>query len=435
MLQNIFSATLFYQYISELCIVIPTTNLILTITIKILKFIKISHHTILLMKLSYFTPLIVTAAAFVTACGSQNAQTNLTKSGLDPQNFENEYNSKATHLYTLTNQAGTEVCITNFGGRIVSLMVPDRDGNLKDVVLGMDSVAAYFPENNQTDFGAAIGRYANRIDHGRLPIDNDTIQLPVNNFGHCLHGGPTGWQYQVYDAQQPNDSTLVLTMLSPDGDNNFPGNLTAQVTYTLTADNKVDIAYTATTDKPTVINMTNHSYFNLTGDPAKGVENDILQINATTYTPVDSTYMTTSEILPVADTPMDFTTPKAVGKDIAMTDFDQIKNGNGYDHNWVLDSKGDISVPAAILTSPVSGITLTVYTDEPGIQFYSGNFLDGSVTGKNNKTYNQHAALCLETQHYPDSPNKPEWPSTMLRPGETYNSHTIFAFSVTPTAE
>lgn len=380
------------------------------------------------MKFSTLTLLFV-AGISLASCGSQKSDTSLTKSGLNPANFENEYNGKATHLYTLTNPAGSEVCVTNFGGRIVSIMMPDRDGNLRDVVLGMDSVAAYFPENNQTDFGAAIGRYANRIDHGRLPIDNDTIQLPVNNFGHCLHGGPTGWQYQVYDAEQPNDSTVILTMQSPDGDNNFPGNLTAKVTYTLTSDNKIDIDYTATTDKPTVINMTNHSYFNLAGDPAKGVENDIFYINAATYTPVDSTYMTSGEILPVAGTPMDFTTPKAVGQDIAMTDFEQIKNGNGYDHNWVLDTNGSLSTPAAILTSPESGITLTVYTDEPGIQFYSGNFLDGTVTGKNGKVYNQHAALCLETQHYPDSPNKPQWPTTMLRPGETYNSHTTFAFS------
>ena len=374
----------------------------------------------------------VTLAALFTACGSQKEQPELTKSGLDPQNFENEYNGKATHLYSLTNNAGTEVCITNFGGRIVSIMVPDRDGNFHDVVLGMDSVAAYFPENNQSDFGAAIGRYANRIDHGRLVLDGDTVQLPVNNFGHCLHGGPTGWQYQVYDAEQPNDSTLVLTMQSPDGDNNFPGNLTAKVTYTLTSDNKVDIAYTATTHKTTVINMTNHSYFNLGGDPSKGVENDVLYINAANFTPVDSTYMTSGEILPVAGTPMDFTVAKPVGQDIAMMDYEQIKNGNGYDHNWVLDTKGDINAPAAILTSPENGIVLTVYTDEPGIQFYSGNFLDGTITGKNGKVYNQHAGMCLETQHYPDSPNKPEWPTTTLRPDETYNSHTVFAFSVAP---
>lgn len=365
-------------------------------------------------------------ALLLAACTNQNA--GKTASGLDPENFKAEYDGKPTALYTLANDNGMEACITNFGGRIVSLMVPGADGQLRDVVLGFDSIQAYFPENNQTDFCASIGRYANRIDHGRLPIDGDTIQLPTNNFGHCLHGGPTGWQYGVYEAQQPNDSTLVLTMHSPDGDNNFPGNVTATVTYTLTADNRLAIDYSATTDAPTVINMTNHAYFCLSGDPESTVADDMLQIHAATYTPVDSTYMTTGEILTVAGTPMDFTTPKAVGQDFRSFDFEQIKNGNGFDHNWILATNGDITLPAAVLTSPASGIRLTVYTTEPGIQFYSGNFLDGTIKGKGGKPYVQHAGLCLETQHYPDSPNKPEWPSTMLRPGETYESHTVFAF-------
>lgn len=360
-----------------------------------------------------------------TSCNQKEA--TLTKSGINPADFVGEYNGKPTALYTLENANGMEACITNFGGRIVSLMVPDRDGELRDVVLGFDSIAPYFPENNQTDFCASIGRYANRIDKGRFVIDGDTVQLPTNNFGHCLHGGPTGWQYQVYEAEQPNDSTLVLTIQSPDGDNNFPGNVTAKVTYTLSSDNRLGIDYEAVTDKPTVINMTNHAYFDLSGDPASTVESDVLQINASSFTPVDSTYMTTGEIRPVKDTPMDFTTPKAVGKDIAADD-EQVRNGNGFDHNWVLDTKGDINAPAAVLTSPASGIVLTVYTDEPGIQFYSGNFLDGTITGKKGKVYGQHAGLCLETQHYPDSPNKPEWPSTELRPGQTYRSHTVFAF-------
>ncbi|MDE6136731.1 MAG: galactose mutarotase [Muribaculaceae bacterium] len=377
------------------------------------------------MRLIHLAPLA--AAAIVAAC--QPAGGGLTKSGLDPEKFKSEAGGKPTALYTLSNQNGMEACITNYGGRIVSLMVPGSDGELRDVVLGFDSIQAYFPENNQTDFCASIGRYANRIDHGRLPIDGDTVQLPVNNFGHCLHGGPTGWQYQVYDATQPDDTTLVLTMHSPDGDNNFPGNVTATVTYTLRSDNSLAIDYSATTDAPTVINMTNHAYFCLSGDPERTVADDVLQITAATYTPGDSTYMTTGEILPVAGTPMDFTTPKPVGRDYALFDFKQVRNGNGFDHNWVLATEGDITLPAAVLTSPESGVTLTVYTTEPGIQFYSGNFLDGTIRGKRGKTYVQHAGLCLETQHYPDSPNKPEWPSTMLRPGETYESHTIFAFS------
>lgn len=377
------------------------------------------------MRLIHIAPLAI--AAIAASC--QPAGNGLTKSGLDPEKFKSEANGKPTALYTLTNENGMEACITNYGGRIVSLMVPCSDGALRDVVLGFDSIQAYFPENNQTDFCASIGRYANRIDHGRLPIDGDTIQLPVNNFGHCLHGGPTGWQYQVYEATQPDDTTLVLTMHSPDGDNNFPGNVTATVTYTLRSDNSLAIDYSATTDAPTVINMTNHAYFCLSGDPERTVADDVLQINAAAYTPVDSTYMTTGEILPVAGTPMDFTTPKPVGRDYALFDFDQVRNGNGFDHNWVLATEGDITLPAAVLTSPESGVTLTVYTTEPGIQFYSGNFLDGTIRGKGGKTYVQHAGLCLETQHYPDSPNKPEWPSTMLRPGETYESHTVFAFS------
>ena len=365
--------------------------------------------------------------AMLTAC-SQQPQSVLTKSGLDPQMFVDTVNGKPTSLYTITNAQGMEVCITNFGGRIVSIMVPDKNDSLRDVVLGFDNVADYV--NNPSDFGAAIGRYANRINKGKLVIDGDTIQLPINNFGHCLHGGPQGWQYQVYEGQKVNDSTLTMTMHSPDGDQNFPGAVTATVTYTLTSDNALDIRYDATTDKKTVINMTNHSYFNLSGDPSQPATDHILYVNADNYTPVDSTYMTTGEILPVKDTPMDFNTPKAVGQDIDKFDFVQLKNGNGYDHNWVLNTNGDIHQLAAKLTSPTSGISLEVYTNEPGIQVYSGNFLDGTLTGKKDIVYNKRASVCLETQHYPDSPNKPEWPSVILEPGQTYHSECIFKFTV-----
>ena len=373
--------------------------------------------------------MLAGASMVLTACNSNKEAAQTTLSGLDPQNFVSEYEGKPTALYTLKNSNGMEVCVTNFGGRIVSIMVPDRNGDLKDVVLGMDSVQAYFPENNQTDFGASIGRYANRINQGRIVIDGDTIQLPQNNFGHCLHGGPSGWQYKVYAAEQPNDSTVVLTMESPDGDNNFPGNVTAQVTYTLTADNAIDIAYKATTDKPTYINMTNHSYFNLNGDPTQPITNNILTVNASRYTPVDSTYMTTGEILDVTDTPMDFKNAKEVGAQIEEVDFEQIKFGNGYDHNWVLDTNRDDSQVAATLYSPATGIQLEVLTDEPGIQVYTGNFLDGTVTGKKGIVYNQRTGICLETQKYPDTPNKPEWPSALLKPGEPYTSHCVFRFS------
>lgn len=367
------------------------------------------------------------AALMLSACNSKPTQ-ELTLSGLNPVNFETTVNDAQTHLYTLKNKAGMEVCITNFGARIVSAMVPDKNGNMQDVVLGFDSIADYI--NIPSDFGASIGRYANRINQGRIVLDGDTIQLPQNNFGHCLHGGPKGWQYQVYEPKLIDDTTLELTRVSPDGDERFPGNLVAKVTYKLTDDNAIDIKYSATTDKKTVINMTNHSYFNLSGDPAKLATDHILYVNADNYTPVDSTFMTTGEIVTVKDTPMDFTTPKAVGQDINNYDFIQLKNGNGYDHNWVLNSNGDINQVAAKLTSPESGITLEVYTNEPGIQVYSGNFLDGTVTGKKGITYNQRASVCLETQHYPDSPNKAQWPSVVLEPGQTYNSECIFKFSV-----
>ena len=354
-------------------------------------------------------------------------QEGLTKSGLEPRHFRTEVDGKPTDLYVLTNKNGMEVCLTNFGGRIVSVMVPDRDGALKDVVLGFDSIQDYF--KYPTDFGASIGRYANRIKDGKITIDGETIQLPRNNYGHCLHGGMKGWQYKVYDARRIDSSTVVMTLHSPDGDENFPGNVTATVTFRLRDDNSIHIGYEAETDKKTIINMTNHSYFNLSGDASRSILDDVLYLNADAFTPVDSTFMTTGEIRPVAGTPMDFTTPKAIAADMDMSD-GQVKNGNGYDHNWVLNTKGDMTRVAARLTSPASGITLEVYTDEPGLQVYSGNFLDGSVKGKRGIAYRQRAAVCLETQHYPDSPNKPDWPSVELAPGQKYTSHCIYKFSV-----
>lgn len=372
--------------------------------------------------------LLAGIAALMLASCNQKPDTKLTLSGLNPADFQTTVNDSQTGLHALKNKAGMEVCITNFGGRIVSVMVPDKNGTMQDVVLGFDSIADYI--NIPSDFGASIGRYANRINQGRIVLNGDTIQLPQNNFGHCLHGGPKGWQYQVFDAKQIDETTLELTRFSPDGDENFPGNVTAKVLFKLTEDNAIDIKYSATTDKTTIINMTNHSYFNLSGNPAQAATDHILYVNADTYTPVDNTFMTTGEIAPVKDTPMDFTTPKAVGQDIANFDFDQLKNGNGYDHNWILNTQGDITRIAAKLTSPVSGITLEVYTNEPGIQVYTGNFLDGTVKGKKGTVYNQRASVCLETQHYPDSPNKPEWPSVVLESRQTYNSECIFKFSV-----
>ena len=364
----------------------------------------------------------------IVGCGQKNT-TTLTKSGLNPEDFNAERDGATTALYTLTNKAGMEVCITNFGGRIVSIMVPDRNGKLQDVVLGFDKIADYFPENNASDFGAAIGRYANRINQGRFTLDGTEYQLPQNNFQHCLHGGPTGWQYQVYECVEADATHVKLLRVSPDGDNNFPGEVKAYVTYTLTPDNKIDIAYEATTSAPTIINMTNHSYVNLSGDPNNPITDDLLCLNSTSFTPVDNTYMTTGEILPTENTPFDFRTLAVIGDRINADD-EQIRNGNGYDHNWVLDTQGDITKLAGLLYSPASGITLKLYTDEPGVQVYTGNFLDGTVTGKKGIVYKQRSAICLETQHYPDSPNKPQWPSVVLRPGETYHSHCIYAFSV-----
>ena len=374
-----------------------------------------------ILKLSVAALLLTLAA-----CGGKQQEVK-TASGLNPADFQTEVDGKQTALYTLTNANGMEVCITNFGGRIVSVMVPDRDGVMRDVVLGFDSIADYV--KYPSDFGATIGRYANRIGQGKFSLDGVDYQLPTNNYGHCLHGGPKGFQYRVFDAVQPDQHTLQLSYLAKDGEEGFPGNLNCQVTFTLTDDNAIDIHYAAETDKPTIVNMTNHSYFNLDGDPSQNNSEYLLTIDADNYTPVDSTFMTTGEIVPVEGTPMDFRQPVAVGARID-DDFDQLKNGLGYDHNWVLNTKGDDSRACATLLSPKTGIKLEVFTNEPGIQIYAGNFLDGTLRGKKGITYGRRASVCLETQKYPDTPNKPEWPTAVLRPGEKYDSHCIFRFSV-----
>ena len=365
------------------------------------------------------------AALLMAACTPKAEKA--TDSGLLQSNFRTEVDGKKTDLYILRNKNNMEVCITNFGGRIVSVMVPDKDGQMRDVVLGFDSIQDYI--SKPSDFGASIGRYANRINQGKFTLDGVEYQLPRNNYGHCLHGGPQGFQYRVYDAVQLNPQELQLTYVAKDGEEGFPGNITCKVLMKLTDDNAIDIQYEAETDKPTIVNMTNHSYFNLDGDAGSNAEH-LLTIDADYYTPVDSTFMTTGEIVPVEDTPMDFRTPMPVGERINDFDFVQLKNGNVYDHNWVLNAKGDINRRAASLKSQKTGIVLDVYTNEPGVQVYAGNFLDGSLTGKKGITYNQRASVCLETQKYPDTPNKPEWPSAVLRPGEKYMSQCIFKFSV-----
>lgn len=374
-------------------------------------------------------------AAIMTACGS--GEVPLTLSGLCPADFDTLINEKPVALYTLKNANGMEVCITNFGGRVVSVMVPDRNGKMTDVVLGYDNIAQYADaEHSPSDFGASIGRYANRINQGKIKVDGVEYQLPQNNFGHCLHGGPTGWQYQVYDAQLLDDHTLKLTLVSPDGDNGFPGTVTATTTYTVTEDNSLAIVMEATTDKTTVVNMTNHSYFNLNGTPEQNAMDMVLYINADQFTPSDSTYMTTGEILPVDNTPMDFRQPHAIRETIG-TDYDQLKNAMGYDHNWVLNTKGDDTQVAASLYSEQTGILLEMFTNEPGVQVYTGNFqgINGEIDipRKLGKHYPQQSSVCLESQKYPDSPNKMEqygFPNPYLKPGETYRSTVTYKFSI-----
>lgn len=366
---------------------------------------------------------------FLYACGAlTNSKENdkLTLSGLNPANFETEINQDSTHLYVLKNKNNMEVCVTNFGGRIVSMMVPDKTGNLRDVVLGFDSIQDYI--KYPSDFGATIGRYANRINQGRFILDGKEYQLPQNNYGHCLHGGPKGFQYVVFNGTQPNNQELKLAYMAKDMEEGFPGNLTCSVTMKLTDDNALELTYEAQTDQPTIINMTNHSYFNLDGTPQNGNGKHLLMVNADQYTPVDTTFMTNGEIVSVEGTPMDFRQPAMLETRLNQP-FEQLSNGHGIDHNWVLNTKGDLTKVCASLESPESGIKLEVFTDEPGIQSYSGNFLDGTLSGKKGIRYPKRASVCLETQKYPDTPNKPQWPSCVLRPGEKYLSHTTFKFS------
>ncbi|MBQ7811566.1 MAG: galactose mutarotase [Bacteroidales bacterium] len=364
------------------------------------------------------------AALCVSACTAGPA---MTLSGLDPKDFEGGCNGKATALYTLTNANGMEVCVTNFGGRLVSVMVPDRDGKMTDVILGFDNINDYMTK--PSDFGASIGRYANRIGGAAFELDGQTVTLDRNDGDNCLHGGAAGWQYQVYDAELIEPQTLKLTMVDPDGHMGFPGTVTAVVTYTLTDDNAIDISYSGTTDKPTVLSMTNHAYFNLSGNHAAEGTDQILYVNADKFTPADEKLIPTGEMRPVEGTPFDFRTPKAIGQDI-NADYDQLVLGNGYDHNWVLNTGGDISKLALSVYSPATGILLEEYTDQPGVQVYTGNFLTGEVAGKHGVKYPKRASVCIETQLFPDSPNKPEWPSATLRPGETYTHRCIYKFSV-----
>ena len=390
-----------------------------------------------------FKSIILSASAIALALTScaMDKKISQTTSGLNPEKFSATINGKQTSLYSMKNANGMEVCITNFGGRIVSICVPDKNGDMKDVVLGFDSVAQYADiAHNPSDFGAAIGRYANRINKGQITIDGKMIQLPKNNFGHCLHGGPQGWQYQVYDGAKVNDTTVTMTMNSKDGDANFPGNVKAIVTYVLHNNNSIEISYNATTDKKTVINMTNHSYFNLNGDPSKEGFNQVMYVNADKFTPSDRFYIPTGEIKDVAGTPMDFRVATAIANKYDPS-YDQIKNATGYDHNWCLNTfkngKGDDKTVAASLYSPKTGIFMEVFTNEPGIQVYTGNFQGTGISCKHGIKYPKHVSVCFESQKYPDSPTKFaaktkgwEISNPYLKPGEKYYSHLAYKFSV-----
>lgn len=378
------------------------------------------------------------AGLALMSCQKQS-DTQLTVSGLDPMAFDTVINEKQVKLYTLKNSNGMEVCITNYGGRVVSLVVPDKDGKPTDVVLGFDNIAQYADTlNSPSDYGSSVGRYANRINQGKITVDGKEYQLTQNDGKHCLHGGgATGWMNKVYDAEQIGDSILKLSLISPDGDNGFPGEVKVTTTYKVTADNMLDIVFEGETDKETIINMTNHNYYNLNGDLSKVGTDMILYVNADNFTPSDATYMTTGEVVSVEGTPMDFRTPHAIADSI-NSDYQQIKNATGYDHNWCLntykDGKGDDTQVCASLYSPKTGIFMEMYTNEPGVQVYTANFQgvgrDADIIRKHGLKYPKHVSVCLESQKYPDSPNKPEWVQPTLKPGEKYYSRAAYKFSI-----
>ncbi|MDB5150173.1 MAG: galactose-epimerase [Mucilaginibacter sp.] len=345
----------------------------------------------------------------------------------DSANFSADVQGQKVKLFTLKNNSGATVAITNYGGRLVSLLVPDKDGKATDVILGYDSLKSY-QKPKEPYFGAIIGRYGNRIAKGKFTLDGKAYQLDINDGVNTLHGGFKGFYGEVFSAKQLSASQLELTYVSKDGEGGYPGNLTATVVYTLGDDNSLKIEYKATTDKATVVNLTNHAYFNLNGAGSPTITDNVIQINADAFLPVDTTLIPTGKLQPVKGTPFDFTTSKTIGKDIGTAD-EQLKNGKGYDHNFVLN-KHDLTTPIATVKSTVTGITLEVFTDEPGLQFYSGNFLTGATkNGKGGKAYPYRSAFCLETQHFPDAPNQAAFASTVLKPGQTYHTVTIYKFS------
>ena len=325
-------------------------------------------------------------------------------------------------LYTLTNKDGMSVSLMDYGAAVVNLLVPDRTGKLDDVVLGFESVAPYFTQTAY--FGATIGRYGNRIANGSFKLGDHTYQLPKNNGPNSLHGGLNGFDKQLWKVEhkESNPPSIRFSRVSPDGEEGYPGKLSVNVTFTLTEKNQLRISYQATTDKPTIINLTNHTYFNFAGAGNRTILDHIVTLHANAFTPVDSTLIPTGKIQKVAGTPWDFQTAKPIGKDIKAVGGDPV----GYDHNYVLEGGASC---AAEVYDPASGRLMKVVTDQPGIQFYTGNFLDGTLTGKGGKVYPQYGGFCLETQHYPDSPNHPNFPSTLLKPGQVYKTTTVYAFS------
>ena len=348
-------------------------------------------------------------------------------SGLNSKKFVSGKNETRTNLYRLKNEAGMEVCITNYGGRIVSVMVPGKDSVMRDVVLGFDNIKDY--QTIPSDFGATIGRYANRIAGGKFTLGETEYTLPTNNNGNTLHGGPEGWQYKVFNVNNATPETLTLSYISEDGEMGFPGQVDFTVIFNLTEDNALYVKYIAWAHGKTVVNFTNHAYFNLSGDPTRTIEDHVLYLNALQTTPVNAELTPDGSFAPVSGTPFDFTAPKAIGQDIEAEN-EQLAFGMGYDHNWVLATEGKLSKVAATLCCPETGISLEIRTTEPGIQVYTGNVLDGTVTGKNAVAYPRRSAVCLETQHFPDSPNKSAFPSTVLAPGKKYESLTIYKFGV-----
>jgi aldose 1-epimerase len=345
--------------------------------------------------------------------------------------FQGIHKGKPTALYTLKNRNGMVVQITNFGAKIVSIYVPDRNGNIADIVLGYESIKEYIAGNPY--FGAICGRYANRIANGKFVIDGETFQLPVNNGPNSLHGGPEGFNNQVFDAggviSTSTGEQVEMVYLSKDGEMGYPGTLTLKVTYSVTNSNELRLDYEATTDKATHVNICSHSFFNLAGEGNGDILKHELVINADKFTPGSDVLIPTGELKPVEGTPMDFRKPEIIGRRID-DDFDQLAHGKGYDHNWVINRKepGKLTT-AAVCYDAGSGRLMEILTTQPGIQLYTGNWLDGTDKGKGGKPYGMRSALCLETQNYPDSPNKPDFPSTLLRPGEIYKHTCLHKFS------